>query len=49
VDDANRTELNFTFPSPPTAPQNFRAQVEQLGVFIQSSYKFDWGSTAALN
>ena len=33
----------------PTAPQNFRAQVEQFGAFVQTSYKFDWsgGSVAA--
>jgi opacity protein-like surface antigen len=32
---------------PPPQPQFFRAQVEQLGAFVQTSYKFDWGSTIA--
>jgi len=30
----------------PTAPQYFRAQVEQIGAFVQTSYKFDWGGSA---
>ena len=43
-------QLNFTFPPPPTQPQFFRAQVEQLGAFVQTSYKFDWnGAVARLN
>jgi hypothetical protein len=43
-------QLNFTFPPPPTAPQFFQAQVEQLGAFVQTSYKFDCGdSTARFN
>jgi opacity protein-like surface antigen len=38
--------LTFTFPPPATAPQYFKAQVEQLGVFVQTSYKFDWGGSS---
>jgi hypothetical protein len=38
---------NLTFPPPATAPQYFLAQIEQLGAFIQTSYKFDWGGTVA--
>jgi len=37
-------QLSFTFPPPATAPQYFRAQVEQLGAFVQTSYKFDWAA-----
>jgi hypothetical protein len=39
--------LTFTFPPPTTAPQYFKAQVEQLGGFVQTSYKFDWSGTVA--
>lgn len=35
--------LTFTFPPPATAPQYFKAQVEQLGAFVQTSYEFNWG------
>ena len=28
-------------------PSYFRAQVEQLGAFVQTSYKFDWGGSVA--
>jgi hypothetical protein len=28
----------------PLPPQFFRAQAEQLGGFVQTSYKFDWGN-----
>jgi opacity protein-like surface antigen len=27
------------------APQFYKAQVEQLGAFVQTSYKFDWGGS----
>jgi opacity protein-like surface antigen len=42
-------QLNFTFglPGAPTPPQYFRAQVEQIGGFVQTSYKFDWGGSVA--
>jgi hypothetical protein len=28
-------------------PQYFKAQIEQLGAFVQTSYKFDWGGSVA--
>jgi len=31
----------------PTPPQYFRAQLEQLGAFVQTSYKFNWGGSVA--
>jgi hypothetical protein len=40
-------QLNFTFPGPPTAFQNFRAQAEQVGAFVQTSYKFDLAGSIA--
>jgi hypothetical protein len=37
-------------PALPTPPQFHRAQVEQVGAFVQTSYKFDWsGPLAALD
>jgi opacity protein-like surface antigen len=33
----------------PTVPQYFRAQVEQLGAFVQTSYRFDWNRLMAAN
>jgi hypothetical protein len=35
------TDEIATQPNAPTAFQNFRAQAEQLGAFVQTSYKFD--------
>ena len=42
-------QINCTFgcAGAPTAPQLFRAQVEQLGGFVQTSYKFDFGRVIA--
>lgn len=37
-------QLNFTFPPPTTPFQYFRAQVEQFGAFVQTSYRFDWAT-----
>lgn len=41
-------QINCTFGcgATPTAPQLFRAQVEQLGGFVQTSYKFDFDGSA---
>lgn len=36
---ANR-DINRGVPIPPTAPQFFRAQVEQVGMFVQANYSF---------
>jgi outer membrane protease len=33
-------QFNRDFPAPPTPPQFFKAQVEQAGAFVQTSYKF---------
>ena len=30
-----------------TPTTNFKAQVEQIGAFVQTSYKFDWGGSIA--
>jgi opacity protein-like surface antigen len=32
----------------PTQPQFFKSQVEQLGAFVQTSYKLDWGNSVAV-
>jgi opacity protein-like surface antigen len=44
-------QLNCTFGcgATPTPPQFFRAQVEQLGAFVQTSYRFDWAGSVATN
>jgi opacity protein-like surface antigen len=44
-------QFNCTFgcAATPTAPQYFRAQVEQIGAFVQTSYRFDWNRLMAAN